>query len=118
VTELFVYGTLVPGAEAWPHLERRTEGEPRLDAVAGQLYDTGRGYPGATFDPAAPGWVQGVVVMLAQPDTEALAALDRYEGDEYERVLVRTAGGREVFTYAWIAPLDRLVPVVDGRWRA
>jgi hypothetical protein len=56
--------------------------------------------------------------MLAQPDTEALAALDRYEGDEYERVLVRTAGGREVFTYAWIAPLDRLVPLADGRWRA
>jgi len=137
VTELFVYGTLVPGGEAWPHLERWTVGSPLADAVAGTLYDTGRGYPGATFaettaerpqgsgarsrpiDVAgAPGWVQGVVAKLTQPDAEALAALDRYEGDEYERVLVRTAAGREVFTYAWIAPLDGLILLADGRWPA
>jgi gamma-glutamylcyclotransferase (GGCT)/AIG2-like uncharacterized protein YtfP len=115
---LFVYGTLAPGGEAWPHLERWTVGAPVADAVAGQLYDTGHGYPCAVFPPTAPGWVHGVVLMLVQPDTEALAALDRYEGDEYERVPVRTATGLEVFTYAWIAPLDRLVPVADGRWTA
>ena len=35
----------------------------------------------------------------------ALAALDRYEGDEYERITVRTEAGVEVAAYAWIAPL-------------
>jgi len=51
---LFVYGTLAPGSEAWPVLEPWTVGVPRLDAVAGRLYDTGRGYPAATFGDRPP----------------------------------------------------------------
>ena len=118
MTKLFVYGTLVPGREAWAHLRRWTTGEPEPDAASGWLYDTGRGYPGATFDASAPGLVHGVVVVLAHPDAEALVALDRYEGGEYERVTIRTAAGVEAFTYAWIASLDRLAPVASGRWPA
>jgi gamma-glutamylcyclotransferase (GGCT)/AIG2-like uncharacterized protein YtfP len=116
VTNLFVYGTLAPGGDAWRRLERWVVGDARHDAAPGILYDTGRGYPGATFAPSTPGRVHGVVVVLAEPDAEALAALDRYEGSEYERVRIRTDGGVDAFTYAWIAPLDRLHLVADGRW--
>jgi gamma-glutamylcyclotransferase (GGCT)/AIG2-like uncharacterized protein YtfP len=84
------------------------------------LYDTGRGYPAAIFatEADAPkGLVHGAVVLI-DPDrtVEALAALDRYEGDEYERIMVRTENGTDAATYAWIAPLDGCRPVTGGRW--
>jgi gamma-glutamylcyclotransferase (GGCT)/AIG2-like uncharacterized protein YtfP len=117
---LFVYGTLGPGRDAWAVLEPWVVGAAAPDAVAGRLYDTGRGYPGATFEPdpvaGGQGLVHGAVVVLGEPDA-ALAALDRYEGDEYARITVRTRAGLDVATYAWTAPLTgcRLVP--DGHWR-
>ena len=119
MTRLFVYGTLAPGSSAADVLERWIVGEPVPDAVPGVLYDTTRGYPGATFEPDAPTVVHGVVVDLdpfRAPD--ALDALDRYEGHEYARVVVRTAAGLEAQTYAWVAPLDTCVRVAAGRWMA
>ena len=118
---LFVYGTLAPGRDAWPVLAPWTTGTPHEDRVAGTLYDTGRGYPAAVFAPAdagaAEGAVHGYVVELdAARAAEALATLDRYEGGEYERVTVRTAGDVPVATYAWIAPLTTCRPVAGGRW--
>ena len=119
-TRLFVYGTLAPGSDAWPVLAPWAAGAPCEDRVTGTLYDTGRGYPAAVFgDDMADGSgsVHGYVVALdAARATEALAALDRYEGSEYERVTVRTAGGIEAASYAWVAPLDGCRPVADGRW--
>jgi gamma-glutamylcyclotransferase (GGCT)/AIG2-like uncharacterized protein YtfP len=114
--KLFVYGTLAPGNDAWSVLEPWVTGAPEPDAVAGRLYDTGRGYPAATF--SDPGQVvHGTVVTLAPDRTAAaLAALDRYEGDEYERITVRTRAGREVAAYAWIAPLTGCRVVNSGRW--
>jgi gamma-glutamylcyclotransferase (GGCT)/AIG2-like uncharacterized protein YtfP len=119
-TRLFVYGTLAPGSDAWPVLAPWATGTPREDRVSGTLYDTGRGYPAAIFaDDAtgARGTVHGYVVALdSARAAEALVALDRYEGSEYERVTVRTAGGIEAASYAWVAPLDGCRPVADGRW--
>jgi gamma-glutamylcyclotransferase (GGCT)/AIG2-like uncharacterized protein YtfP len=117
---LFVYGTLAPGREAWPVLEAWAIGLPLADAVAGCLYDTNRGYPAATFGPDAPRSgtvVHGTVVSL-DPDRApaALAALDLYEGPEYERIAVRTMAGLEVAAYTWIAPLAGCRPVPGGRW--
>jgi gamma-glutamylcyclotransferase (GGCT)/AIG2-like uncharacterized protein YtfP len=117
---LFVYGTLAPGREAWAVLEPWTIGAPQPDTVAGRLYDTDRGYPGATFgrDPDGSNpLVHGAVVTL-DPDRAraALAALDRYEGREYERIIVRTEAGVEAATYAWIAPLTGCRLVAGGRW--
>jgi gamma-glutamylcyclotransferase (GGCT)/AIG2-like uncharacterized protein YtfP len=115
--KLFVYGTLTPDGGAWHLLARWTVGRAEGDAVRGTLYDTGRGYPAATFDPAAPGLVHGVVVELDGTQAEAaLAALDRYEADEYARVEVHTESGVPAVTYAWTAPLDRCSTVADGRW--
>ncbi len=116
---LFVYGTLAPGDDAWPVLEPWIIGAPQPDAVAGLLYDTGRGYPAATFAPAPerPGVVHGTVVALDPARLEAaLVALDRYEGHEYERVVVRTEKGVEAAAYTWIAPLTGCRPVAGGRW--
>ncbi|MDQ1458173.1 MAG: hypothetical protein QOH28_3793 [Actinomycetota bacterium] len=115
---LFVYGTLAPGDEAWPVLEPWVVGEPFADAAAGCLYDTGRGYPAATFQHNRRSLVHGTVVTLDPARASlALDTLDRYEGDEYERVSVRTESGVEAATYVWIASLTgcRLVP--GGRWR-
>jgi gamma-glutamylcyclotransferase (GGCT)/AIG2-like uncharacterized protein YtfP len=115
--KLFVYGTLTPVGGAWHLLARWTVGRAEADAVRGTLYDTGRGYPAATFDPAAPGFVHGVVVELDPARAEeALAALDRYEADEYARLEVRTESGERAVTYGWTAPLDRCSTVADGRW--
>ena len=135
---LFVYGTLAPGDEAWPVLEPWVVGEPVADAVAGRLYDTGRGYPAATFEgddsEATEGeWsvesthenaeaigdlVHGIVVTL-DPARAAVAfdALDRYEGHEYERISVRTETGLDAATYVWIAALTGCRPVPGGRWK-
>src|SRR5262249_29133322 len=64
---LFVYGTLVPGGDAWPVLAPWATGTQRADRVAGTLYDTGRGYPAAIFgepDAESNGVVHGYVVDL------------------------------------------------------
>jgi hypothetical protein len=100
-------------------LERWTIGPAPADAVLGLLYDTTRGYPAATFTPDALTVVHGVVVELDPARAEAaLAALDRYEGREYVRIVVRTARGIEAQAYAWTAPLDSCVPLPAGRWKS
>lgn len=119
---LFVYGTLAPGRSAWSVIAAWATGTPSEDRVAGALYDTGRGYPAAVFD--GPGEtvdtgnaVHGYVVELDPAGAaEAFTTLDRYEGPEYERTVVRTERGVEVATYAWIAPLAGCRPVPGGRW--
>jgi len=124
-TRLFVYGTLAPGHDAWAVLEPWTVGAPVADAAGGRLYDTGRGYPAATFTTdtvragadGAGSIVHGALVTLDPARTgAALAALDRYEGPEYERISLRTHGGVEAAAYAWIAPLTGCRPVAGGRW--
>ena len=115
---LFVYGTLAPGDEAWSVLEPWVVGEPVADAVAGRLYDTGRGYPAATFSEAAGNLVHGTVVSLdAARASVAFDTLDRYEGHEYERISVRTETGLDAATYVWIATLTGCRPVPGGRWK-
>jgi gamma-glutamylcyclotransferase (GGCT)/AIG2-like uncharacterized protein YtfP len=119
-TRIFVYGTLLPGHDAWPVLEPWVRGVPQADAVAGCLYDTGRGYPAATFPDSGDAdvsVVHGVVVALDPLRTDAaLVALDRYEGSEYRRVPVRTEAGTECETYTWIATLEGCRPVPGGRF--
>ena len=116
---LFVYGTLTPGHDAWPVLEPWVIGPGETDAVTGHLYDTGRGYPGATFAAGAgrESLVHGVVVVL-DPELapDAFDALDDYEGPEYRRIEVRTEAGHTAAAYAWIAPLAGCRTVPDGRW--
>ncbi len=109
----------MPDGGAWELLEPWSTGAAELDAVPGTLYDTGRGYPAATFQPDATGLVHGVVVVLEPSRSDAaLTTLDRYEAEEYTRIEVRTTSGLRAVTYAWTAPLDRCAVVPGGRWRA
>ena len=60
---LFVYGTLLPGEERWELLEPFVVGPGSPDSVAGTLYDTGEGYPAASFE-AGHSRVAGQVFQL------------------------------------------------------
>jgi gamma-glutamylcyclotransferase (GGCT)/AIG2-like uncharacterized protein YtfP len=112
--ELFVYGTLVPGEHAWEVVARFVMGH-RPASVAGCLYDTGRGYPAATFRGIGGGEVQGVVLTLAGGG-DALGRLDEFEGDEYDRVHVRTTDGALVVAYEWNGDTDPLTAIDGGTW--
>jgi len=71
--EVFVYGTLKPGAANYPHYCTGCARAARA-WVEGQLYDLPFGYPAAI---AAPGRVEGYVLTFA--DARVLAALDDLE---------------------------------------
>jgi gamma-glutamylcyclotransferase (GGCT)/AIG2-like uncharacterized protein YtfP len=100
---LFVYGTLQPGASAWPLLEPWVAGSPRPATLPGSLYDTGRGYPALRLGGAAT--VSGWLVTLRTP--AALSAMDSYEGPEYQRIRVPFPDGL-AWTYVWARPFDGL----------
>ncbi|MEM9606075.1 MAG: gamma-glutamylcyclotransferase [Actinomycetota bacterium] len=103
--DVFVYGTLMPGHLRWHHIEPYVV-ERWQDKVSGQLYDTGRGYPGARFEEAGhiPGW--GLRLDEARLE-EALDLLDEIEGPhQYERVLVDTGVGRPAWSYRMLLETD------------
>lgn len=130
---LFVYGTLVPGGRWWHVVEPFvTAGVPAT--AVGRLFDTGAGYPGATFaDAAAPGadhpdgivggppgtvhgTVHGAVLDLLRSTIEqALAEIDEFEGTEYERIVIETSEGA-AWAYHWRGPTGHLTEVRTGRW--
>lgn len=117
VRALFVYGTLQPGDVRWSFLAPYAADDGTIDSVGGRLYDTGRGYPAATF--GDDGVIHGRVFGL-RPDTldEALAVIDAEESSVeglYQRVVVETHGGRQAFAYAYGRGLD-LTPIPSGRW--
>jgi len=104
---LFVYGTLQPGRLRWPFLEPFAVSY-RPAAVPGLLYDTGNGWPAATFDTTATDLVPGTLVDL-DPDRvdEALAVMDDVEAtatDVLARVAVVTDDGAAAWTYHCATP--------------
>jgi gamma-glutamylcyclotransferase (GGCT)/AIG2-like uncharacterized protein YtfP len=108
----------MPEYAAWPVLEQWSSGAPTRDAVCGKLYDTGRGYPAATFDGADDTEVHGFVVeLISDRAEEALQMLDHYEAEEYDRIVVRTRAGLDAYTYHWCASLAGCRQVSDGMWR-
>lgn len=122
---MFVYGTLRPGEERWPLLAPFIVDEGWDDAVPGRLYDTGHGYPGATFlpdDPTGNGTTDLVigrtVHLLTASLTRALEVLDHEEDiveGLYRRVLVTTRTGTLAWAYEWADSLD-LAPIASGDW--
>ena len=119
VTELFVYGTLLPGDVRWSLLERYITGEGTPDAVSGLLYDTGLDYPAAIFDEFATTFILGRRYSLRiDVIDEALRELDIEEDTVdglYTRVEVTTQNGKRCWTYAYGTGLN-LTPIPSGNW--
>jgi gamma-glutamylcyclotransferase (GGCT)/AIG2-like uncharacterized protein YtfP len=114
---LFVYGTLMPGHEAWPIVAPYAQASTDT-TVRGNLYDTGAGYPAAVFSDDTLGTITGTAVTLhAARAAEALRTLDRYEGPEYRRIVVDDGHG-PLHAYEWIAERDRLIALPSGCWTA
>ncbi len=105
---LFVYGTLMPGHLRWSMLSPWSVHEAEV-GVPGVLYDTGNGWPAATFDAEAASTVPGWVVDLADgAPPELWAVLDEMEGigsppdpatDPYVRVRVTLPDRTEAWAY-------------------
>jgi len=111
LNRLFVYGTLRRGSRnqfAEMLAQRgRYAGE---DRVHGRLYDFGR-YPGARPED---GSITGEVFQLLDP-AATLAALDEYEGPEFERAQTRTTSGLHCWIY-WYVGHSRGTPIATGDW--
>ena len=97
ITHLFVYGTLAPGQQRWPHLAPFVVGEGHRASVPGVLYNTGHGYPAARFD--RPGSINGMVYGLDPSDSMRLQLLDEVEGaviDLFGRVATTSTRHRDM----------------------
>ena len=114
---LFVYGTLQPGRLRWPFLEPFALGATPA-TVAGLLYDTGQGWPAATFDEAATDLIPGTLVELDPARAEeALALMDEIEetADEvFVRVAITTSAGRAAWAYHCATPGPGMTRI--ARW--
>jgi len=111
---VFVYGTLMPGQSRWRHLSPYAASWQRATTI-GWLWDTGCGYPAATFDDGGRE-IPGVAVVLAPGKAAAaLRVLDEIEGEGslYRRVEITTSHGLAV-SYQWLGATDGLRPLPDG----
>ena len=107
---VFVYGTLMPGHLRWSIIEPYVV-ERWQDVVAGQLYDPGRGYPGARFDVSGriPGWG---LQLDGDRLTDAVDLLDEVEGPHlYTRVAVVTGVGRPAWSYRVDLDVTDMTPI-------
>jgi gamma-glutamylcyclotransferase (GGCT)/AIG2-like uncharacterized protein YtfP len=123
---LFVYGTLLPDQPQWELLRRYVTDLGWATSVAGQLFDTGLGYPVADFEQTATteDQVIGRVFTLLSASAEiALGALDHYEDvglGLYRRIQVTTADGTTCWAYC-LGPtaaqhFAHLTPIHSGDW--
>ena len=116
-SHLFVYGTLQPGAARWPQLEPFVADLGRPDSVAGDLFDTGLGYPAALFN--GHGMIHGRTYGVRVDTLSAcLDHLDRVEGAVqglYRRVTVTTVRGHHAWAYEYGTGLT-LTPIPHGDW--
>jgi len=119
VAHLFVYGTLLPGEVRWHHLEPFVADAGVADSAAGDLFDTGCGYPAARF--GGDRTIHGHTFPLRSSlIDEALRVLDEVEGAVaglYVRTRVATGRGLVVWSYEYGDGLA-LEPIRSGSWRA
>jgi gamma-glutamylcyclotransferase (GGCT)/AIG2-like uncharacterized protein YtfP len=118
-TLLFVYGTLLPGAESWEVLEPLVDGPGTPDSVRGELFDTGLGYPTAIIDEQSTSIVHGRTLHITAPrSVDALAVLDEFEDVAdglYRRVMVTTISGSSAWVYTDGGVLT-LTLIPSGNW--
>ena len=120
-TALFAYGTLQPGRRRWPFVARFAI-RHRPAAVPGVVFDSGFGWPVATFAgdtaDASADRIPGTLVELdTERIDEALTLLDAVEATAtnlLRRVVVTTDDGTQAWAYDCPAPPAGAV--VIERW--
>lgn len=106
VKYLFTYGTLAPGEDNHHHVEH-IDGDWMQAAVRGRLVDQGwgadLGFPALVVDENGD-WIQGWA-LRSKCLSQYLAALDEFEGDEYQRkpVAVTLENHEVVQAYVYLA---------------
>jgi gamma-glutamylcyclotransferase (GGCT)/AIG2-like uncharacterized protein YtfP len=117
IDHLFVYGTLRPGQQRWPHLAPFVVDEGHDDSTAGTLHDSGHGYPAARF--GGDGIILGRLYALRLDRlAECLRLLDEVEGaviDLFGRVSVTTSRGIEAWAYEYHGR-EQLPEITSGNW--
>jgi len=124
VVPLFVYGTLMRHEPAFRYLAAVSQRSARAKLPQALLYSTGR-YPiavdgdGMDGDGVVHGEVHWIAPLAA---AELLTQLDRYEGDEYERVQRRVILVTGAALTAWVylgEPIYAAThrPILSGDWR-
>lgn len=107
---LFVYGTLRSEFDnQYARLLRKEATLVDKTTVRGSIYRVAH-FP--AFRPAPDGEVHGELYRLNQPET-TLKALDDYEGEEFERVIVNGA-----WIYQYKGPLPERTRILSGDFRA
>jgi gamma-glutamylcyclotransferase (GGCT)/AIG2-like uncharacterized protein YtfP len=103
MTKVFIYGTLAPGQHRWTTLEPYCDNHT-ADAINGELYDTGYGWPAAVITTFSYPHIPGYTVTL-KPETVdiVLPILDDIEGHPYlfERIPTQTINGVAAWVYHW-----------------
>lgn len=120
---MFVYGTLLPDQSNWHVIEPFALGSGVPDTVRGRLYDTGLGWPAATFaartgDRRAPRIAGRVLDLRPEVLDHALAVLDEFEGiheGAYVRIVVTTDSGVTAWAYHSNDP-GHAAPIRSGDW--
>jgi gamma-glutamylcyclotransferase (GGCT)/AIG2-like uncharacterized protein YtfP len=114
---LFFYGILQGDVAQGPVRDLLAGIGPGAPATARGLLYAVRNEAGAY-----PAMVAGdgeVCGMLHEAGSVDLAALDVFEGEEYRRAEIETAGGQVAQAYLWAGSTDGLQPIAHGefaRW--
>src|SRR5690606_12472993 len=120
---MFVYGTLLPAQSNGHVIAPFVIGGGTADPARGRLYDTGFGWPAATFTAETghtrPTRIAGRVLDL-RPDSldAALVVLDEFEGiheGAYVRIAITTDAGITAWAYHSNEPGDA-TPIPSGDW--
>lgn len=80
------------------------------DSIRGKMYKVNEFYPG--FIPGD-GKVWGELIEI---DTSILPNLDEYEGDEYDRVRVKTNSGIDCWVYQYKFDVNNFKEIKSGDW--
>jgi gamma-glutamylcyclotransferase (GGCT)/AIG2-like uncharacterized protein YtfP len=81
-----------------------------IHSVKGDIFKVNEFYPGFVD---GSGMVFGELVEV---EHSVLPQLDEYEGDEYERVKLKTTGGIECWIYKYKYSVDGFKKIKSGDW--
>jgi len=134
IGHIFTYGTLMASDRGPRGVRERARIAAQCifvgsATIRGRMFDTGP-YPAVLLDAGRGERVHGEIWQLPRHYEDLLAALDAYEGcapdspqpQPYARssLRLRAPDGRRLtaWIYLWVAPVQKLPRIADGRWRS